>query len=319
MNIFSNNTTPHCRKGFYEFRSRIPAILVLLLVPALARAEIVITLKNSFIEQFKNRATITATYTVDKAHPRPNPVSKDADIHIAGRAPEIELPTVAEIMNAASQTGALSLIRRVAGTSNTINITGAWRLWCEHGGEDEQIQGAALSPFDTTNPPHVFEIHPITKINNISTASSLHPIGAAFKTKDAEQAFTSYENKKFEITPHGDTTTLTTTMGGFNYVEFKIELNDEPKQISDGYFAMATVETLGGDVLVNNRRMVFVKGTPPETRIKSMHKGGTLHVLGIPRFDLAIVSFRINHAQDRPGILSWGLPYEMIIAGVYPH
>ena len=55
MSIFSHNTIVDSRKSFYEFRNRVPAILVLLLVPALARAEIVITLKNSFIEQFKNR------------------------------------------------------------------------------------------------------------------------------------------------------------------------------------------------------------------------------------------------------------------------
>src|SRR5438067_2867868 len=59
-----------------------------------------ITLRNAFITEYKNRATIDTTYTVDKAHPHPNPASKDGDLHIAGRAPEAGLPIVAEIMNA---------------------------------------------------------------------------------------------------------------------------------------------------------------------------------------------------------------------------
>jgi hypothetical protein len=39
-------------------RMSVLLVLLLVLVPALARAEIEITLKNSFIEKFKDRATI---------------------------------------------------------------------------------------------------------------------------------------------------------------------------------------------------------------------------------------------------------------------
>jgi hypothetical protein len=98
-------------------------IAVLLLAPVLAQSQIIITLNNSFIEQFKNRATITATFTVDKAHAHPNPPAKDGDMHIAGRAPEIELPTVAEIMNAAMESSAVNLIHSVEGTGKTVQIT----------------------------------------------------------------------------------------------------------------------------------------------------------------------------------------------------
>jgi len=37
-----------------------------------------ITLKNSFIEKYKNKATISATYTIDKAHAKPNPAKMQA-------------------------------------------------------------------------------------------------------------------------------------------------------------------------------------------------------------------------------------------------
>jgi hypothetical protein len=175
------------------------------------------------------------------------------------------------------------------------------------------VQGAPLEPFDTTNPAHVFEIHPIVQVNNISILDSFHPI-AKFKTKDAEEAFTSYENKQSEISSQDNTTTITTTMGGFNYVEFRVVLNEEPHKIDDGHVVMASVETLDGDLLVRNRRMVFIKGTSPDLRVGKLHKGATLHVLGVPR----LVSFRVAHASQRPGILNWSLPYEMVIAGVYP-
>ena len=63
------------------------AVIACFLSPAIY-ADTQITLKNSFIEKYKNRATITATYTVDAAHKKPNPASKDGDMHIAGRARE---------------------------------------------------------------------------------------------------------------------------------------------------------------------------------------------------------------------------------------
>jgi hypothetical protein len=89
---------------------------VVLLWPQLASAEITITLRKDFIKTFENRVTIDATFTIDQAHKRPNPASKDADIHIAGRADEIGLAAVAEVMNAAGQPKALALVKSAQGS-----------------------------------------------------------------------------------------------------------------------------------------------------------------------------------------------------------
>jgi hypothetical protein len=156
--------------GNMIFSRRLAAALFLLLsvVCSTLFANIEITLKNDFIEQYKDQATISVSYTVDKAHPHPNPPKKDGDLHAAGRADEVGLPIVAEIMNASSQKTAVDAIHRAEGSGNPIHITGVWRLWCEHGGDSKQIQGEPLQPFDTTNPPHVFQIHPITNFNTTS-------------------------------------------------------------------------------------------------------------------------------------------------------
>ena len=132
----------------------------ILLLSAVAQAQIEITLKKSFIEKFKNRVTINAAFTIDKAHKTFNPPSKDGDMHIAGRSPAIGLATVAELMNAKSESASVALIKGVEGTGQTVNMTGVWRLWCEHSGGDPQIQGKLLNPFNTTNPDNVFEVRP---------------------------------------------------------------------------------------------------------------------------------------------------------------
>jgi hypothetical protein len=285
-----------------------------------ARGDEEFTLKNDFIEMHKNKATITATYTVDKAHTHPNPAEKDGDMHVAGRAPEIGLPTVAEIMNARLEDSAVALVHQVEGKDQAIKVTGAWRLWAEHGGNSPQNQGDDLEPFKTTNPEHVFEIHPLTQVGPHSVLNSFEPI-VGFPTKDAEQAFSRYERLKCRLVPGTGTTTIITEMAGFNYVEFVLKFNGEQEAVDDGRMAFAEVQTLSGEPLVRNRRMVFVKGTDPETKVKGLAKGDRVHVLGIPRIDLALVSFRTHHADDASfkgkDILNWNLPYEIIVVAVY--
>ncbi len=303
----------------FSLRPLVPLLLflALLVFPAIAHAEIEITLNNSFIEKYKDRATIDTHYTVDKAHAKPNPPKKDGDLHIAGRAQEVGLPVVAEIMNAAFEKEAVDWVHKVEGTGQSVNLSGAWRLWCEHGGRSVQVQGAPLETIETTNPEHVFEIHPVTRIGDLSVADSFRPI-EGFQPKDADTAFNAYENLRNQIKPKAKTTTLITTMGGYNYVEFILELSqDEQLVVPDGRFVVASVLDLDGELLVRNRRMVFVKGTEPEKAVQGLKKGEQLHVLGIPRIDLSLLSWRIHNYKERPEVLTWNLPYEIIIVAVY--
>jgi hypothetical protein len=295
------------------------AVLFLLLAGGLARADITIVLQNGFIQQYQRRVTIDTQYTVDKAHAQPNPPNKDGDLHVAGRAEEVKLPIVAEIMNAAGEPAAVQTIHQVEGTGNPIALSGAWRLWCEHGGTSQQIQGAPLEPITTTNPEHVFEIHPITRLQNRDLLPTLKPI-LGFQTKDAQESFTKYEGLRCRIIPGDDTTTLVTTMAGYNYVEFVMELLAAPEPVEDGVFAFCKVLDLQGELLVHKRRMVMVKDSMVEQKTRNQPVGTRLHVLGLPRIDLSLVSWRVQAAANgNTEPLTWGLPYEIIVVGFYEY
>lgn len=284
-----------------------------------AYANIEITLKNDFIEQNKDKATISVSFTVDKAHVKPNPGTKDGDLHVAGRAPEVGLAIVAEIMNAGSQKAAVKAIHDAEGTGTAIPLVGVWRIWCEHGGDEQQNQeNPPTDAFDTTNPPHVFEIHPITRLNDTSIIGSLHPI-EGYKPKEAEAAFLKYESLKSHITVGPTTTSLTTNMAGFNYVEFVLVplAKDTPDDLTDGTAIFASARTLTGDILVHKRRMIFVKDSPEEKALKKLKPKDGMHVLGIPRISLKLLSFRAAHHSENEQMLDWGLPYEIAVVGFY--
>jgi hypothetical protein len=291
--------------------------LVVLLFASAARAEITIVLQNGFIEHYKRKVTIDTQFLVDKAHKKPNPPSKDGDLHIAGRADEVKLPIVAEIMNAKADLGSVKLIHDREGTGMAVRLTGAWRFWCEHGGSSVQVQGKPLKPFTTTNPDHVFEIHPVTILEERDLLPTLRPIDG-FKTKDAYDAFTKYEGVRCKIIPGDETTTLVTTMAGYNYVEFMMEINSEPLEVEDGVLIMAKVRDLEGELLVRNRRMALVKDSEVEKQVRGKPIGTRVHVLGLPRINLSLVSWRTKAAAEgRDEVLTWSLPYEIIVVGFY--
>lgn len=310
---------------------------VLVLFCLSAQAEIEIRLKKSFIDTYKNRVTIEASdFIVVKAHKRPNPPSKDGDMHVAGKASAVGLPIVAEIMNAASCQSAVSLVHNMEGTNRPIDVIGVWRIWCEHAGDDSQIQGDTFT-ITSTNPPHVFEIHPAIKLNSINVLDSFRPV-YGFEYKNAENAFYRFENTKCKIVPDDDFITLITNGVGYNYVDFKIELLEDPykyKGSEDGRFVFCKVLGLDDEIISQKERMGFVRDSKPDKTVEEMKAGDTLRVIGIPRINLNLVSWRVNEvdkattewnknknkqnedkltrAKER---LTWKLPYEMIIVAV---
>src|SRR5437016_232383 len=140
-----------------------------------------------------------------------------------------------------------------------------------------------------------------------------------YKPKDAETAFLKYESLKSHITLTADTTTILTTMAGYNYVEFvAVPLpNEHQETFSDGSGVLAAVYNLDGSLLVHKRRMVFVKDSPEETALKSLKPGEGMHVLGVPRISLKLLSYRVAHHGENEQMLDWGLPYELVIVGFY--
>lgn len=280
--------------------------------------QIEIDLRKSFIDSIKNKVTIETNFFIAKAHESPNSAKKDADLHFSGTSNFIGLPIVAEIMNAKKEKPAVDLIHENEGTGNSVELTGVWRIWCEHAGnESEQIQGEEFPPITSTNPDHVFEIHPSTKINSINLNKSLKPI-TGFTYKSAEDAFSRYSNARCKIIPDGDRVVIETNGVGYNYVEYWIEIIDEhPFEVEDGRFMFCKVLDKEGEIISHKMRMVFPKNSPAELKVKTKQVGDIMHVVGVPRINLALVVYRINHANDDPDILEWNLPVEMVIVASF--
>lgn len=289
----------------------------LLALVSVAWAEISITLKNTFIDKFKSRATIDTQFVVDHTKGKPNSPSKDGDMHIAGRdGQNIGMAAVAELMNAKEHLDAVQAANDAQGTNAPIAITGVWRIWNEHGGDNAFEQGKVVAAATTSNPDHVFEVHPVTRISDLTLLDSLKPI-QGYETKEPDIAFPMYEQVRSSITRGNGTTTIVSNGIGYNYVKFQMVLNERPFAIQDGALVQAKVQDLEGHLLLRNKRMVFVKDSEPHRRVSSMADGDCMVVLGIPRINLSLVAWRTAHASDARKPLTWNLPYEMVVVGAY--
>jgi hypothetical protein len=240
-------------------------------------------------------------------------------MHIAVRCKSIGLPMVAELMNAKDRKDVISKSVDDEQSQATVRISGAWRIWNEHAGDQTFVQGRPVAKSKNTNPDHVFEIHPISKYGSFDTKDSFKPI-EGFTPKETEAAFTQYEQTRSRIRYNDTSKTVTIVSGGlgFNYVKFQMRLSESPQKIVDGYRAFSEVEDWDGELVHRKRRMIFVEATPPAEAAKSLTAGACLRVLGIPRLNLSLVNYRVDQARKgRTEVLTWNLPYELIIVGVY--
>jgi len=295
-------------------------------------APIELKLNASFIEALKDRATIAdAHLLVDKVHTKPNAPSADGDLHAAARSPaNIGLPLVAELMNAGLRKDVVSTLQGLAGDAGGVTVSGVWRIWPEHGGLDPETQGDDFPAATTTNPEHVFEIHPLTRVGGQDVIGTLGPIqqlgfASGFVYKDAADAFHRYENASFQLACGHEKDikkrqhTLFLKMIGYNYVDFEADFLEEPTHVVEDGLSVFTdiADPSDHDVLVHKRRVWFVKGSTAYAAAAAAHAGAKLHVVGIPRVNLSLVSWRCLHEKDRPEALQWGLPYEIVAVGVF--
>ncbi|HET7451351.1 MAG TPA: hypothetical protein VFL12_01300 [Thermoanaerobaculia bacterium] len=284
----------------------------------LRRADVEIVLDRAFIDRYKNRATIETSFTVDRAGRDAHAGYLDGDLHVAGHAAEIGLPIVAEVANAASRPDAIETVHRMAGTGEPIRLDGAWRIWSEHVGKGEQAQGETLTPIERTNPPHVFEVHPVTRLDELDLTGTFHPV-PGFRPEPGTTVFDSLKDARLRIVPSENSITLYTRRQELNDAEFTIEVGSDPPIVApDGRFVVARVLSPRGEQVAERIRMVFVAGPAPEKVARNLVAGDRLRVFGIPRIDLSAVAWRADRADAEPQALDGKLPYEIVVVGIFP-
>lgn len=294
----------------------------------ICKADVTLTLNKTFINKIKNKATVTTSLTVD-AHPNtPHTIKNsgdDGDIHMAGRDTVFRLALVAEIMNARIEAAAMNILK-ASSPQQPLEVSGVWRIWFEHLGSSDQIQGKPVPAPETSNPDHLCEIHPVTRFDGVDVLNSFVEIKntnvsppKVYEAYTASKAFPFYDDVDATIAGSNTAISIRSSQSKYNYTEFVIELAGKPKDVGDGFIVLARVfdkDDTDHQAAADKRRMIFVKGTPPADKLATMAQGDQLHVLGVPRVNLAEV-FAIAKAHPNEAVDA-KLPYEMIVVAILP-
>ena len=307
---------------------RFLAVLSLTVMTSLVICQgMTLALNKGFVKKYKDKVTITTSLKVDKHHLTPNGIDADGDIHMAGRDSVVLLPMVAEIVNGRNEKDTMQFLLQTS-AGQEVDVTGVWRLWFEHPSADgtSQTQGLVVQTPSDTDPKHVFEIHPITKVGSFNCLDSFLPIvdnqahpTQEFRGTPATTAFPSYDSHEITISRSNTAIMLDTKKAVFNYTDFFIKLAGKPKDVGDGFIVFANISATNNfaePLLVEGtRRMIFAKDSAPANAVRNLVKGAKLHVLGVPRVNLnAVFAVASTLAIGEP--FPEPLPYEMIIVAV---
>lgn len=283
-----------------------------------------LVLNRAWVEKYKDRATISGQINVDHAGavktPSASNPSNDGDIHAASRSQAVGLPMVAEIMNAKDVPDAVKKVKGTEGSSAA--FTGVWRLWFEHspsGQTQTQNLDSLGNAGKNTNPAHCFEVHPLTEFAKIKLQKTFRTV-PGYKPKKAADAFARYEKLKISLSANSQTVSLTSKMIGFNYVEFKLRLQQKAVALPGKDGMQAKVDIFALDAadddppLATDVRAVFVQDTDPATEVAKLGGGAEMVVWGIPRLNLNAVSTFLK--AGGASATNRKLTYEMVIVAV---
>ena len=299
-----------------------------------------LNLDNDFVRAIHDRATADVQYRVVQAQVNAHTPANDGEVHISGTAVmastgrALGFASVAEIMHAAQYEGPnghLQFIANEGVAGRPVRLRGVWRLWGEHG--ETSISQGTIPPVSTwnprTNPPHIFELHPLTHLQRGNQTVSfladfrfLAGFTDLLNVQRTRGAFGLFERMQCRITPGSRRTLITGTKQQFNFVQFTAVIRGRPEPTSsgDGVFARADIfdqrgggSNAAGAPLAADVRLVFVAGTPPAERLRTLTAANNrMRLVGFARISLTPVNEAIRTGHAFAG----KLPYEIVVTSL---
>lgn len=296
-------------------KKRMIAFLLFVVITCLnLSGQIVAEMPISFLKKHaKNVSAKTKAWNI-----KVGPIHKekdDGDVHF-GVNTELGFNTVGEIMNAKDEKEtSVKYLKEKGSNKDTVVLTGVWRIWCEHSGSEKYVHGKQ-DIVTTSNPNHIFEIHPITKIDDRNILGTIKRTDG-FEYYTAAYAIPKYDDVPFSIRKKGSKVLITTKAAFYNYINMKIKVVDKPVESEDGNGLFVYCQILDDhyEVIAHKRKLVFLKDTEAYNKLKEMKEESVMEVYGMPRWNFSLILWRLENSKNDKSILDWNLPYEIVVTG----
>jgi hypothetical protein len=287
-----------------------------------AEAESLLSIRQSILVEQRDRILIGFQARIGPIG-RVHSIEDDCDVHVPLRTTALFLAILGEIKNACSMGPTRAEL--VALGVGPMQVEGAFRIWFE--GHDAGVpfreeEGQEPEEYENSGPPHLVELHPITRLGPIDFLNRVKFIeknGQTFAWKTADS---------FERAVRARLTIRRRTIGGRRYVvlrctcprlanhyQLDVEIADSPHPTDngDGIVASGPIFDESGGVLLPVARFFAIQGTPAAQVLQMVTAGDRLTVYALARLSLRPLLERV-----RSSVRIIDMPIELLVLHAIP-
>ncbi len=283
-------------------------------------------LRETLLQAQRDRVTATVAAVVDHIGASAHPIGEDCDQHVPLRSRDINVPFIGEVKNACSEIppGASQaywsdrIYEETHGRAAT--VTGAFRIWLEHppAGAAVQSEAARVPWYDTSNPDHQVELHPLTQVG------ALDFLGHVKRIRQGSQMFTGYGPPQLTTVLKKKLTVQRRQVGGVAFVrlvgtktgnnhwDLRGRVVGAPESLADG--TRVRLDILQGNQVVpgaSGISAVAIAGTAANTTVQSLASGDVVTFQALIRMHLPSI---LDHLSDTATEIN--LPVEFVLLAV---
>ena len=298
-------------------------LLTLLVASSGLAAEL--RLRESLLQQQRDKATITVTATVshlgDEAHPLATQLSsEDCDLHVPLRSRDIRVPFIGEVKNACSEVPSGEGVKywhdAIYDETHGVaaEVAGVFRIWLEHppkAPRDVQSEAVQVPSYTNSNPDHQLELHPILQIGTLDFRGHVKQIkegqtvGKGYGTAQLATVLNkmiTIQRIRLQDEPY---IRIRGVKSGYNHWTLRGTVSQAPEALADGSVFRVDIP---GVAKAKNIPVVSIEGTAAHQQVQTLNVGDPVRFLALVRMHVATVLNEVSTtARQIP------LPIEFIL------
>ena len=302
---------------------RILVVFVLyLLIPSyLLAAEL--WLRETLVKKHAKDILVTIQAIPGHIGKRAHSIKRDCNLHVPLRSEDIKVAILGKIKNACSHPEGITAthwsnkLKPLEGQS--VKVKGVLRVWLEHPpkGGKRQCECDTLPRYTNSNPNHMVELHPLTRLGSISFLKMTRSI------QKGDTPYVGYRGGRLALTlnkmkiairriekANKAFIAIKGPKSSYNHWTVLAVVTGIAERRRDGHaFDVAVVHRDG--LIERQLRALTIKGTPADEGVETLEVNDEVVLFGIVRLDLAEI--------EREAGAAWKtipMPYELIVLDI---
>jgi hypothetical protein len=280
-------------------------------------------LRESLVKKHAKDILVTIQAIPDHIGKRAHPIKAGCDLDVPLRSEDITVPTLGKIQNACSYPGGVTpsywskKLKTFEG--QRMEAEGVLRIWLEQPpkGGKRQCECDVLPLYANSNPDHMVELHPLTRLGNSSFLAM---------TREIQKGDTPYVSnlggklpsilgrKKIAIRRvHREGETYIVIKGprtGYSHwTILAVVMSIAEKRRGGHAFDVAVIHRDG--FMKRNLSALTIEGTAADEGVETLQVNDEVVLFGILRLDLALIERKARQAWR-----TIAMPYELIVLDI---